>query len=65
MLKLSALMDDAEPDVLAFMTFPKDHRSKIQSINPLGRYRRWRATQEEHEAYTLHIEHRRSTVHEF
>ena len=35
--KLAALMDDAEPDVLAFMTFPKDHRAKIHSINPLER----------------------------
>jgi transposase-like protein len=35
--KLAALMDDAEPDVLAFMTFPKDHRPKIHSINPLER----------------------------
>ena len=35
--KLAALMDDAEADVLAFMTFPKDHRPKIHSINPLER----------------------------
>jgi putative transposase len=35
--KLAALMNDAEPDVLAFMTFPKDHRPKIHSINPLER----------------------------
>jgi transposase-like protein len=35
--KLAALMDDAETDVLAFMTFPKDHRAKIHSINPLER----------------------------
>ncbi len=35
--KLAALMDDAEADVLAFMTFPKDHRAKIHSINPLER----------------------------
>ena len=34
---LAALMDEAEADVLAFMTFPKDHRSKIHSINPLER----------------------------
>jgi putative transposase len=32
--KLAAFMDDAEADVLAFMSFPKDHRSKIHSINP-------------------------------
>jgi len=35
--KLAALMDGAEADVLAFMTFPKDHRAKIHSINPLER----------------------------
>ena len=35
--KLAKLMDDAEPDVLAYMTFPKDHRSKIHSTNPLER----------------------------
>ena len=31
--KLAAIMDEAEADVLAFMTFPKDHRPKIHSIN--------------------------------
>src|ERR1051326_5905217 len=31
--KLAALMDEAEADVLAFMTFPKDHRAKIHSTN--------------------------------
>ena len=35
--KLAALMDEAEADVLAFMTFPKDHRPKIHSLNPLER----------------------------
>ena len=30
-------MDDAEADVLAFMSFPKDHRPKIHSTNPLER----------------------------
>jgi transposase-like protein len=35
--KLAAMMDDAEPDVLAFMSFPKDHRPKIHSTNPLER----------------------------
>jgi putative transposase len=35
--KLAALMDEAETDVLAFMTFRKDHRAKIHSINPLER----------------------------
>jgi putative transposase len=35
--KLAALMDEAEADVLAFMTFPKDHRPKIHSLNSLER----------------------------
>ena len=35
--KLSALMDEAEPDVLAYMTFPKEHRTKLHSTNPLER----------------------------
>jgi len=35
--KLARLMDEAEPDVLAYMTFPKDHRAKIHSTNPLER----------------------------
>ncbi len=35
--KLAELMDEAEQDVLAFMTFPKDHRTKIHSTNPLER----------------------------
>jgi transposase-like protein len=30
-------MDEAEADVLAFMSFPKDHRAKIHSTNPLER----------------------------
>ena len=30
-------MDEAEADVLAYMTFPKDHRAKIHSPNPLER----------------------------
>jgi transposase-like protein len=35
--KLAALMDEAETDVLAYMSFPKDHRPKIHSTNPLER----------------------------
>jgi putative transposase len=35
--RLAALMDQAEADVLAFMSFPKDHRPKIHSTNPLER----------------------------
>ena len=35
--KLAALMDTAEDDVLAFMAFPREHRAKIHSTNPLER----------------------------
>jgi transposase-like protein len=35
--KLAAFLDEAETDVLAFMSFPKDHRPKIHSTNPLER----------------------------
>jgi putative transposase len=35
--KLAALLDEAEQDVLAFMTFPKEHRAKIHSTNPIER----------------------------
>src|SRR6202142_418226 len=35
--KLAALLDDAEQDVLAYMTFPAQHRTKLHSINPLER----------------------------
>ena len=35
--KLAEMMDDAEPDVLAFMSFPKAHRTQIHSTNPLER----------------------------
>ena len=35
--KLAALLDEAETDVLAFMSFPKEHRPKIHSTNPIER----------------------------
>jgi transposase-like protein len=35
--KLAALLDAAEADVLAYMSFPKEHRAKIHSTNPLER----------------------------
>ena len=35
--KLADLMDDAEADVLAYMGFPAQHRTKIHSTNPLER----------------------------
>ena len=35
--KIAKLMDEAEDDVLAHMSFPKEHRTKIHSTNPLER----------------------------
>src|SRR5208282_1803548 len=35
--KLAALMDQAETDVLAYMTFPMAHRAKLHSTNPIER----------------------------
>jgi putative transposase len=35
--KLAALMDDSEHDVLAYMAFPFQHRTKLHSTNPLER----------------------------
>ena len=35
--RLAALMDDAETDVLAYMSFPREHRTKLHSTNPLER----------------------------
>ena len=35
--KLAAMMDEAELDVLAYMSFPSQHRAKLHSTNPLER----------------------------
>lgn len=35
--KLADLMDQAEPNVLAYMSFPSQHRPKLHSTNPLER----------------------------
>ena len=35
--KLAALMDEAETDVLAYMSLPAQHRAKLHSTNPLER----------------------------
>jgi putative transposase len=35
--KLATLMDQAKPDVLAYMSFPPQHRTKLHSTNPLER----------------------------
>ena len=35
--KLAQLMDTAEEDVLAYMTFPRQHWTKLHSTNPIER----------------------------
>src|SRR5690606_8427806 len=35
--KLATLMDESEADVLAYMAFPAQHRTKLHSTNPLER----------------------------
>jgi len=35
--KLAGFMDQAETDVLAYMSFPKEHRTKLHSNNPIER----------------------------
>ena len=35
--KLATIMDEAQHDVLAYMSFPKEHRAKLHSTNPLER----------------------------
>ena len=35
--RLATLMDEAETDVLAYMSFPPQHRAKLHSTNPLER----------------------------
>ena len=35
--KLAAIMDEAEIDVLAYMTFPREHRVQLHSTNPIER----------------------------
>jgi putative transposase len=35
--KLADLMDTSEHDVLAYMAFPRQHRTKLHSTNPLER----------------------------
>jgi len=38
--KVAALLEDAEPDLLAFYAFPAEHWSKLRSTNPLERVNR-------------------------
>jgi transposase-like protein len=35
--KLAALLDAAEEDVLAYMTFPKEHRAKLHSTDAIDK----------------------------
>jgi putative transposase len=35
--KLATIMDEAEHDILAYMSFPKEHRTKLHSTNPIER----------------------------
>lgn len=35
--RLAAFLDDAETDVLAYMSFPTQHRAKLHSTNPIER----------------------------
>ena len=35
--KLATIMDEAEHDVLAYMSFPREHRAKLHSINSIER----------------------------
>ena len=35
--KLATIMDEAEHDVLAYMSFPKEHRAKLHSTNRIER----------------------------
>ena len=38
--RLAAIMDETEHDVLAYMTFPREHRLQLHSTNPIGRVNR-------------------------
>ena len=35
--KLAAFIDDSETDVLSYLDFPEQHRTKLHSTNPLER----------------------------
>ena len=38
--KVATMLEDAEPDILAFYAFPPDHWRKLRSTNPLERFNR-------------------------
>jgi len=39
-VRIAAFLDEAETDVLAYMSFPAAHRAKLHSTNPLERVNR-------------------------
>ena len=41
--KLFAILDDAEPDVLAYMTFPKEHQARLLQWKLCCRSKFWTA----------------------
>jgi putative transposase len=38
--KVARLLEEAEPDLLAFLSFPPEHHTKLRSTNPLERVNR-------------------------
>jgi putative transposase len=38
--KVATMLEDAEPDILAFYAFPSSHWRKLRSTNPLERFNR-------------------------
>ena len=40
MSKVATMLEDAEPDIMAFYAFPSSHRRKLRSTNPLERFNR-------------------------
>jgi transposase-like protein len=48
--KLAELMDESEHDVLAYMAFPRQHRTKLHSTNPIERLNPHRAPEQRGEA---------------
>jgi putative transposase len=40
LLKVAAMLEEAEEDILAFYAFPSEHWPKLRSTNPLERFNR-------------------------
>jgi hypothetical protein len=38
--RIATMLEDAEPDILAFYAFARDHWRKLRSTNPLERFNR-------------------------